>query len=456
MAAQWEDQWELAILASAAAAKHAATFDAIDQFRARAWDAYVRARPREAHRLLDIVIANSPAYGDGWSSLGEIIFHWGPGLGWPLGDARHAFEQLDSVGTPMLPAVVHLARIAAMQGDAAQVDRLVARALTFGPDAAQSLELSALRAFAGSSASSAASVREQDRVVSQIVKTGDVAAQNVVTLIIVCAIDNQRARRAIDALDAPTRSAVTRAAADVMRAGFDVARGRWSGVASVGASAALHPARVVEYRAAFATLPFITLPRDTLEALRAAVKRLAADKLTNPSMYDATLDIYSARRLYLLGRLSARLGDRASAMTYADSIDHVTSSNDVDRGLRTALARVIRATVLHDERKPADALAMLGEAEASPDFVLPGVLSYPVADERFLRAELLHELHRDDEALRWYEGFPDAGGYDLPYLAPVLLRRAEIAQARGSAAEAQRLRARGQALWANSSPEFSR
>jgi hypothetical protein len=400
------------------------------------------------------VTANTPDYSEGWNVLGEIRFHWGPGLGWPLGDARNAFEHVDSVDVSMLPPLVHLARIAAMQREAAQVDRIVSRALTFHPDSAQTLELSALRAFAGSAATLPTSSGEQDRVVSRIMTSSDVAAQDLVTLIAVCAIDNDRARRTIDALGGPTRVAPVRAAGEVIRAGFDVARGQWSAVGRIGASGALNAARAIEYRAAFATLPFVLLTRDTIEAQRKAVRQLGRSRATYAPMYDASQGVYVGRRLYLLGRLSARLGDRASATGYADSLDRGTLPDVIDHALRTRLGRVIRATVLHDAGRLEDALALLGEAESSPDSRLPGVLSYPVADERFLRAELLHKLHRDDEALRWYEGFPDAGGYDLPYLAPVLLRRADIAQARGNAGEAQRLRARAQGLWANASPEF--
>jgi hypothetical protein len=53
------------------------------------------------------------------------------------------------------------------------------------------------------------------------------------------------------------------------------------------------------------------------------------------------------------------------------------------------------------------------------------------SDERFLRAELLRALGRDDGALRVYASFPDPQGYDLHYLALSHLGRVRIHDARG-------------------------
>ena len=52
------------------------------------------------------------------------------------------------------------------------------------------------------------------------------------------------------------------------------------------------------------------------------------------------------------------------------------------------------------------------------------------ARERFLRAELLQALGRDDEALPWYESLDQ--WQDLPYLAPASLRLAEIYERQGA------------------------
>jgi len=57
------------------------------------------------------------------------------------------------------------------------------------------------------------------------------------------------------------------------------------------------------------------------------------------------------------------------------------------------------------------------------DLPAPGRNSPLGSSERFLRAELLLALHRDAEALTWYESTPT---YDTPYMAAAQLRQAQI------------------------------
>jgi hypothetical protein len=67
-----------------------------------------------------------------------------------------------------------------------------------------------------------------------------------------------------------------------------------------------------------------------------------------------------------------------------------------------------------------------------------------LAYERFFRAELLHELGRDAEALGWYGAIAQRSPYELIYAAPAHLRRAEIFARQGdptaASAEYERVR----------------
>ena len=73
---------------------------------------------------------------------------------------------------------------------------------------------------------------------------------------------------------------------------------------------------------------------------------------------------------------------------------------------------------------------------------------------RFLRAEALHALGRDEEALGWYASFPDPNGQDLVFVAPARRRSAEIAQQLGRRADAVRHYAGFLALWQDADPEL--
>jgi len=72
--------------------------------------------------------------------------------------------------------------------------------------------------------------------------------------------------------------------------------------------------------------------------------------------------------------------------------------------------------------------------------------------ERFLRAELLHALDRDEEALPWYDSFQ--GGYDLPFIAAAHLRQGEIDERLGDRERAAFHYGRFASMWGACDAEF--
>lgn len=74
--------------------------------------------------------------------------------------------------------------------------------------------------------------------------------------------------------------------------------------------------------------------------------------------------------------------------------------------------------------------------------------------DRYYRAELLHAVGRDVEALDWYRTIGERATYELIYLAPAQWRRGQILEARGDrvgALGAYRAVAR---TWANADKPF--
>jgi hypothetical protein len=115
----------------------------------------------------------------------------------------------------------------------------------------------------------------------------------------------------------------------------------------------------------------------------------------------------------------------------------------------------IRAEKLRHDRRPAEALAELERGARDTPFVAAWTSPFvSQAYERYVRAELLHELGRDDEALRWYATFGDNSPYDLVYLAPSIYRQASIYDARGDSVRALERYSAFVALWAASDPEL--
>ena len=159
-------------------------------------------------------------------------------------------------------------------------------------------------------------------------------------------------------------------------------------------------------------------------------------------------------RTYLLGLLSARLGKDTEAIRYATELDEQAGS--VEAGsLLPDMALGVRAQLALSHGKVPDALAALERARMevwynhtvwSPFF--------SQARQRFARAQLLQEAGRHKEALRWYSSFAQHSIFDLIYLAPSHLRRAEIYEQVGDRERAALHYKRFIELWKNADPEL--
>jgi tetratricopeptide (TPR) repeat protein len=159
-------------------------------------------------------------------------------------------------------------------------------------------------------------------------------------------------------------------------------------------------------------------------------------------------------RAYLSGMSSARTRDdagRERALAQLATLPDPTSTSALGRGF----AASIRAEHERVAGRPAAALAQLELGARATPFVAAwtsGIVSQGY--ERFERAELLHELQRDDEALRWYRTFGENSPYDLVYLAPSLFRQAQIYDARGQRALAIDRYSQFIALWKDCDAEL--
>ncbi|HEV2129500.1 MAG TPA: hypothetical protein VGR27_00265, partial [Longimicrobiaceae bacterium] len=259
---------------------------------------------------------------------------------------------------------------------------------------------------------------------------------------------------------APDREPAWRVRGRVLAAQIEMARGRWRATQEHLAGFERFPEQRQflsgsEYRAVLAVLPFLPLPPGELEAIRDEVSRLPRI----PSIeYDArgwdwSHGIYAAHQHYLRGLLSARLGDPVAALGEAMQLEAFVGSAR-DTAMSRRLARGVRAEVARIGGQPHDALRLLPEPGVWPDDNLPRAENYGKERERFLYAELLRTVGRDEEALRWYATFPDATGADLIYLAPSHLRRAEIHERRGEREKATEHYRRFIELWQDADPEL--
>jgi len=127
----------------------------------------------------------------------------------------------------------------------------------------------------------------------------------------------------------------------------------------------------------------------------------------------------------------------------------VTSSPRAE--VAAALATGLRAEMLRSQGDMKGALAKLERFPNLPD-LFTRTFPHWGTRERFLRAELLHALGRDKEALPWCESLGTM--YDVPYIAPAHLRCAEIYLRMGNREVAAFHYARFARQWSEADPEL--
>jgi tRNA A-37 threonylcarbamoyl transferase component Bud32/tetratricopeptide (TPR) repeat protein len=222
----------------------------------------------------------------------------------------------------------------------------------------------------------------------------------------------------------------------ILLATLEAARGRWGAArAEFALAEALNPALTIEHRALLAALPFLPVPEPEIRTIRDALRHWDAAGVpasVNPipwlRIHD---DMHAHLRIYLLGLLSARLGEDARALGHADELERMTGSSYVT-DLIHDLACGLRAQVAWKQGKPTVALEECERTRLkSPDRYWLYSPFYKELLERSLRAELLHELGCDEEALRWISSFGVGWGIDFVFSAPLSLRRASYYERAG-------------------------
>jgi tetratricopeptide (TPR) repeat protein len=211
----------------------------------------------------------------------------------------------------------------------------------------------------------------------------------------------------------------------------------------------LRPSWATRYRGAWGTLPFLRLSTAELELISSEVARMPTSP-THPHRdgdWDQPSVMYAPGQLYLLGLLRARRHDPVAALRYAGQLERQAVPTDATHG--RVFARLLRAG-----GQTADALNELGDTPVSAVILSTPPWRFANGHERFLRAEMLQALGRDEEALQRYASFPAPSAYDLHYLAPSHLHRAEIHERRGERERAREHYRRFVELWQDADPEL--
>ncbi|HET7598673.1 MAG TPA: hypothetical protein VFK09_00175, partial [Gemmatimonadales bacterium] len=211
--------------------------------------------------------------------------------------------------------------------------------------------------------------------------------------------------------------------------------------------------------ALLAALPYLSTSPEQLRAARAAVAR-APEPPEPPAASTVFLSVHRGLhrqiRAYLLGLLSARLGDAGAAARYASALDTMSGPGAEAGSLPRDLAAGIRAESAMRAGRPAEALALLAASRRERWYELATASPFfAQSRERFVQAEALAALGRDPEAAELYRSFTGEGSpFDLTYSAPAALRLGAIAERAGRREEAADHYARVLEAWADADGEL--
>jgi serine/threonine-protein kinase len=430
--------------ASAAAHEHRDRVSDHDRLLLDAQHAWLHGRGAEAERRYAALTITFPEQVEPWFLLGDLLFHSNPYRGRSITEARGPFERTLELDPTHLGAVTHLARIAALEGRAGDVDRLVSRSLDLSPAADHALGLRILRAFA------LGRREEEPSLLAELARGSGLGIARAFSDVALYARDLDGAERMAEATLPAARSAELQALGEIIRAHLAMARGRRALAAERLRSAARHePAWALEVRGLFAALPFGVLPPEE----RRAVERELLDwdaASTRPAIAVPLVfhdGLHAHLRLFLLGLLRVRAADPSGVMEAASSLSELP----VPAGALTQieqLSRTLDAEALRLQGRNADALAALERASGEVWFQYAvGSPFFAGTYQRLLRAELLADAGRIDEALGWLRTVAERSPYELLFLARAERRQAELLARTGQLESARKHEARAQAIW---------
>jgi DNA-binding SARP family transcriptional activator len=430
--------------ASADAFRHRDRLSDHDRMLLEAQHAWLHGHTSDAERRYAALTVAFPEHLEPWFLLGDLLIHNNPYRGRSITEARTPLERAVALDPGHVNALTHLARLAAIEGRRADLADLVDRALDRSPAADQALGLRALRAFAMDDTTA------RREVTAALVRAPGLAIARAFSDVCLYARDWAGAEALAVAILPAARSVEFEAVGQIMLAHLAMARGRRSQAEHLLRLAGRHqPAWALEVRALFATLPFAPAAPDARDRLERELRDWDAD--AEPGAVALPLAFHDGLhphlRGFLLGLCRARAGDPAGVATEAEALGELAVPPGAE-ALVERLVRTLDAEALRLQGRPAEALAALERlrtdvwfqyAVGSPFFAGPM--------ERFLRADLLAEAGRVDEALGWWDTIAQRSPYELVFLAASERRQADVLARRGRLEAARAHEARAAALW---------
>jgi serine/threonine-protein kinase len=403
---------ELARQLAELGAEHRNRLSEHDRYLFDAQRAWLSGAVTEAEAHYATITSVYPGDVEAWFLLGDLLFHSNPLRGRSATEARGPFQRALALEPDHVTSLVHLVRIAALEGNREEALELATRVIELSPEGDEVLAMRAFRAYATGD-------DVEIRAVVDALRSARLAAIALAfTDVAVYAGDLAAAEALARELTGVARSDEMRALFHVLLAHLALARtAPEAALAELRTAEKLDVAWGLETRALFAALPFGGIPQREIIAARDALLAWEAGRAEASSFIIFAMHngLHPHIRLYLLALLESRLGNLPAARSHAEALTALVPVSGAE-ALSHHLTRGALARVLWAEGRPGEALAELGRAQTEAWFLLTVASPfYSQAFERWMRAELLTELGRDDEAAGWRDSIAQRSPYEIVY-----------------------------------------
>ena len=436
VAQEWLTNADEAQRAAEQAVIHSGRLSEHDRRLFEAFDVLRRGEASRAEELLTSFIGVYPDDVEGWTNLGELFFHSNPVRARHPAESRSAFAKVLELEPTNTIALMHLLRLAAGDGDTVAVDSLGERYQMLSPAGDRTMPAAILQAIFAPDSTALVSVLRQAQGAAEL--TIGLGASEA----IVWGGDIQAGRRLLELLRPRSRSRVARSFALSWWAQLALGTGQWREArAAIAELETVDSVAAMEVGALLALVPFAPVAKADVRTIQRRLRRFVpSDSL--PSVESSAFlqphqHLHQLIRLYLLGAVSARVGDTVTAYEAARNLDAWTPS-ELQGSLPTDFAALVRSHIAEAAGRLDEALALIEGTRTEVWYIR--IVSSPIVAqtlERFRRAQFLVDADREQEALRWLQTISLISGGETLYKAEAARRSGLIFESLGDSTAAR-------------------
>ena len=394
-----------------------------------------------AERAYSRLTIDYPQDADAWFGYAESQFHLNGYRGQSAAAARDAYMRVVELDNRHVEALVHLARIEALRGDSAGVDRWLRQARELANDDLIGRLALHVRSLGG--ASSAGGVDRQRLQRASTLHRGPSTRE------ILTALDPRDMERYAAQFLSPDVPSDLAAYGHRLSAYSAAGSGQFkSAMSHLDEAQEADVDSDVEARSLIVAMPGSPFDSATIAHARITVDQWQPSDLHDP---DQSLDAiahsraHALLRLHRLGLLALRAGDTLSAARAADRLLKITEPDSETAPTANALSLSLKARIAAFAGDSARALSIIERVQ----WARAGRVAASEPLDRLLHADLLAANGRYQDAINWYSTLGTGAPQELPFSGFALLGLAHASEKLGDKPGAARYYRKLESLWSS-------